>query len=111
MQRGADDTPKTFYDHETGRAIAAGSISPLVRIATMGGAFKRGMIERSLGAPRSELPTSDTEDEMLWPIIGILLLLWLLDLHFHVGGGLIHTILAVAVMIVILQLVTGRRAP
>lgn len=46
---------------------------------------------------------------MLWTIIGILLLLWLLGFAFSVGGGLIHTLLVIAVVVLIFQLITGRR--
>jgi hypothetical protein len=47
---------------------------------------------------------------MLWTIAVILLILWALGfLAFHVGGGLIHILLVIAVIVVIWQLVTGRR--
>jgi hypothetical protein len=46
---------------------------------------------------------------MLWTIIGILLLLWLLGFSFGVGGGLIHLILVIAVVVLIFQLISGRR--
>jgi len=47
---------------------------------------------------------------MLWTIIGILLLLWLLGLITSVGGGLIHLLLVIAVVVLIFQLISGRRA-
>lgn len=47
---------------------------------------------------------------MLWTIIGILLLLWILGFALNVGGGLIHLILVVAVVVFLFQLITGRRA-
>jgi hypothetical protein len=47
---------------------------------------------------------------MLWTIIVILVILWLLGFGFHVGGGLIHIVLVVAVIILIFNLVSGRRA-
>lgn len=47
---------------------------------------------------------------MLWTIIGILVVLWLLGFAFHVGGGLIHIILVIAAVVLIFQLVTGRRS-
>jgi hypothetical protein len=47
---------------------------------------------------------------MLWTIIGILVVLWLLGFAFHVGGGLIHIILVIAAVVMIFQLVTGRRS-
>lgn len=48
---------------------------------------------------------------MLFTIAAILVVLWLLGFFaFHVAGGLIHLLLVVAVIVVIIQLVTGRRA-
>jgi hypothetical protein len=47
---------------------------------------------------------------MLWTIIGILVVLWLLGVALHVGGGLIHVLLIVAGVIFLFQLITGRRA-
>jgi hypothetical protein len=46
---------------------------------------------------------------MLWTIVVILLLLWLLGFSFHVAGSLIHLFLVVAVVVVVINLVTGRR--
>jgi hypothetical protein len=46
---------------------------------------------------------------MLWTIFVILLILWLLGFSFHVAGGLIHLLLVVAVVVLIINLVTGRR--
>jgi hypothetical protein len=51
------------------------------------------------------------EVSMLWALIVILLVLWLAGfLAFHVAGGLIHLLLVIAVIVLIYQLVTGRRA-
>ena len=46
---------------------------------------------------------------MLWTILVILLGLWLLGLIGQVGGGFIHLLLFVAVIVVIYHLVTRRR--
>ena len=46
---------------------------------------------------------------MLWTIFVILLILWLLGFSFHVAGSLIHLILVIAVVVLIIQLITGRR--
>lgn len=47
---------------------------------------------------------------MLWTIIAILLILWLLGLiTSYTFGGLLHIILVVAVILLIIQLLTGRR--
>jgi Family of unknown function (DUF5670) len=48
--------------------------------------------------------------EMLWTILVILLVLWLIGLLSNVGGGLIHLLLVVAVIVLVINLVTGRRA-
>jgi hypothetical protein len=48
---------------------------------------------------------------MLWTIAVILVILWALGfLAFHVAGGLIHLLLVVAVVVVVYQLIMGRRA-
>ncbi len=47
---------------------------------------------------------------MLWTIVAILLVLWVLGLATHVAGGLIHLLLVLAVIVVLLRLITGRRA-
>jgi len=46
---------------------------------------------------------------MLWTILVILLILWLIGFLAKVGGGLIHLLLIVALVVLVLQLVTGRR--
>ena len=47
---------------------------------------------------------------MLWTIFAILLVMWLLGFGFHVGGGLIHLLLVVAVVVLVWNLITGRRS-
>jgi hypothetical protein len=47
---------------------------------------------------------------MLWTIIVILVILWLLGFGFHVGGGLIHIVLVVAVIILVFNLISSRRS-
>lgn len=47
---------------------------------------------------------------MLWTILVIIIILWLLGFLTHLGGGLIHLLLVVALIVLIIQLVTGRRA-
>ncbi|HET6975582.1 MAG TPA: lmo0937 family membrane protein [Pyrinomonadaceae bacterium] len=47
---------------------------------------------------------------MLWTILVVLLVLWLLGLVSHVGGNLIHILLVVAVIVLIYNVVMGRRA-
>ena len=48
---------------------------------------------------------------MLWTIFVILLVLWLVGLvSSYTMGGFIHLLLVLAVIVLILNLVTGRRA-
>jgi hypothetical protein len=47
---------------------------------------------------------------MLWTIFVILLVLWLLGFSFHVAGGLIHLLLVIALVVLVYNLITGRRA-
>jgi hypothetical protein len=46
---------------------------------------------------------------MLWTILVILVILWLLGFTLHIGGGLIHILLVLAVIVLIYNLLTGRR--
>jgi hypothetical protein len=46
---------------------------------------------------------------MLWTIFAILLVLWLLGFGFHVGGSLIHIVLVIAVIVLLFNLLSGRR--
>jgi hypothetical protein len=48
---------------------------------------------------------------MLWTLAVVLLVLWALGfLAFHVGGGLIHLLIVAAVIVLIYQLISGRRS-
>jgi len=47
---------------------------------------------------------------MLYTIIGILLVFWLLGFSMQVGGGLIHALLVIAVVVFLVNLLSGRRA-
>ena len=47
---------------------------------------------------------------MLWGLIVLLLILWVLGLITNLTfGGLVHLLLVVAVVVLVFQLVTGRR--
>ncbi len=46
---------------------------------------------------------------MLWTIVAIFLILWLLGFSFSVGGSLIHLLLVVALVVIVINLLTGRR--
>jgi uncharacterized membrane protein YtjA (UPF0391 family) len=49
------------------------------------------------------------EIAMLWTLIVLLVIFWILGLAFKVAAGAIHILLVVAVVLFIVQLVTGRR--
>ena len=46
---------------------------------------------------------------MLWTILVILVILWLLGIKF-VGGTLIHALIVIAVIVLVVNLVSGRRS-
>ena len=46
---------------------------------------------------------------MLWTILAVILVLWLLGVVGHVGGGLIHLLLLVAGVVLVAQIISGRR--
>jgi hypothetical protein len=45
---------------------------------------------------------------MLYTIISVLILLWVVGLFAHVGGGLIHGLLVLALVVFVFNLVSGR---
>ncbi len=47
---------------------------------------------------------------LIWGIVVLLVVLWLLGLVVHVGGGLIHLLLVIAVILLVFNLITGRGA-
>jgi Family of unknown function (DUF5670) len=47
---------------------------------------------------------------MLWTIFVVLLVLWLLGFSLHIAGGLIHLLLVVALVVLVINLIGGRRS-
>jgi len=47
---------------------------------------------------------------VLWTIFVIVVVLWLLGFSFHVAGGMIHLLLVLALIILIFNLIAGRRS-
>jgi hypothetical protein len=47
--------------------------------------------------------------QMLWTLFVVVLVLWILGFSFHVAGGLIHLLLVVALIILVFNLISGRR--
>jgi Family of unknown function (DUF5670) len=54
------------------------------------------------GRPREEV-------QMLWGLIVLLVVLWLLGFSFSIGGGLVHLLLVLAVIVLLFNLLSGRR--
>ncbi len=47
---------------------------------------------------------------VLWAVVIVLVVLWLLGLIVHIGGGLIHILLVIALIVLIYNLITRSRA-
>jgi hypothetical protein len=52
-----------------------------------------------------------SKNSMLWTVLAVLLILWILGFSFQVAGNLIHLLLVVALVVLVLQLFSGRRLP
>lgn len=49
---------------------------------------------------------------MLWTVVVVLLILWAVGAFVvPVGGGLIHLLLVIALVVLVFQVLTGRRVP
>jgi len=46
---------------------------------------------------------------MLWNLLVVLLILWALGFGFGVVGNLIHLLLVVALVVLVVQVISGRR--
>jgi hypothetical protein len=46
---------------------------------------------------------------MLWTLVAVFLILWLLGFSLSIGGSLIHLLLVIALVLVVINLVSGRR--
>ena len=47
---------------------------------------------------------------MLWTIFVVLAILWLLGFSLHLGGSLVHLLLVVALVVLVINLISGRRS-
>jgi hypothetical protein len=47
---------------------------------------------------------------LLWAIIVVLVVFWILGFALHVGGSLIHLLIVVALVLFIVNMMTGRRS-
>jgi hypothetical protein len=76
--------------------------------------MRRAIAQRSqLRCSRWNVPTGKAthkEDTMLWTIFVILLVLWLLGLvTSYTLGGFIHILLVIAIVVVLIRIIQGRR--
>jgi hypothetical protein len=46
---------------------------------------------------------------LAWGVIAILMIMWLLGLSLHIAGGLIHLLLLVALVVFVIDLLSGRQ--
>jgi hypothetical protein len=64
-----------------------------------------------LREPRTGEPNSEKVDFMLYTIAVVLIIFWLLGLvTSYTVGGFIHVLLVVAVVMILINLISGRRA-
>jgi hypothetical protein len=61
-----------------------------------------GVWQRVFAARRSAV-------RLAWAIVAVLMILWLLGFGLHVAGSLIHLLLVVAIVVLIVDLLSGRR--
>jgi hypothetical protein len=47
---------------------------------------------------------------IIWAIIVVMFVFWILGFALHIGGGLIHLLLVIAVILLVFNIVTGRGA-
>ena len=84
---------------------------PLAAQASAPGAATAWRRSREVGVEASVDVSNDEpwRNSMLWTVLVVLLILWILGFSFQVAGNLIHLLLVVALIVLVLQLVTGRR--
>ena len=85
------------------RIVSHGSIvvhNSLVRPTSFG--IRRSKESLTLGQPK--------EDHMLWTIAVVLIILWLLGLvSNYTMGGFIHILLVIAIVVVLIRIIQGRK--
>jgi hypothetical protein len=69
-----------------------------------------GRFSRPLPGYEASERRKNTMAGLVWAIIVILFVFWLLGFALHFGGGLIHLVLVVVVILVVYNLLTGRGA-
>jgi hypothetical protein len=61
------------------------------------------------GSSRTLTSSYTKESIMLWTIVVILIVLWLLGMATNVAGGLIHVLLVLALIVIAVNFLQGRR--
>jgi uncharacterized membrane protein YtjA (UPF0391 family) len=69
----------------------------------------RASVARPLPPPSAKGASPREEKTMLWTIVVLLLIFWLLGFAFDVAGGIIHVLLVIALVLFVVNLLTGRR--
>ena len=65
---------------------------------------------RTTEGSNDAIVTGEKEDQMLWTIVVILIILWLLGLVTgYTMGNFIHILLVVAIIVVLVRVIQGRR--
>jgi hypothetical protein len=54
-------------------------------------------------------PVGEEEIAMLWTVLVVLMIMWLLGFSLHIGGGLIHLLLVVGLVVLVINLLSGSR--
>jgi hypothetical protein len=47
---------------------------------------------------------------LIWGVIVVLFVLWVLGFAIHIGGGLIHILLVIALVLIVYNVLSGRGA-
>jgi fatty acid desaturase len=71
--------------------------------------FRKSLSATAAPRTKQKKPTQKGK-HMLWTIFVVLLILWLLGFIGQFGGALIHLLLVVAVVVLIINLISGRRS-
>jgi hypothetical protein len=85
--------------------VAVEDIVPGVREVARAG---HDEIDEFLGTLTFRTLNGAKEINVLWTIFVVLLILWLLGFSLHIAGGLIHLLLVIALVVLVINLVSGR---
>jgi Family of unknown function (DUF5670) len=114
MSSGPGELRPLAYTHSARRDLPGGTPLAIPEIgAPAGRTLVRELAWRDEARADVQLAPTATSFKkgktMLWTIIVILGVLWLLGFSFHVGGGLIHLLLVLALVALVFNFLSGRR--